>query len=82
MMFFTRLATVAAWIALVAGMFDFGLGWVVDLNRTNPNFDAARYLGSRTSGEAIDQGVLAITIGIVLGVLVEIHRSIRRKASA
>ena len=45
----------------------------------DPKLAAARYLGHRTSGEAIDQGFFYILIAITLGVLVEISMSLHKR---
>jgi hypothetical protein len=39
---------------------------------------AKRYLGSATSGEAIDHGLMVALFGIVLGILVTIGKSVTR----
>lgn len=71
------LGNIVAWLALVLGALRMALGVFV------ASFDdpatrataAARYLGSATSGEAIDQGIKVFLFGLVLGILVKIGRS-------
>ena len=38
--------------------------------------EPGRYLGSRTSGQAIDQGIYRIVAGIVIGAIAEIGNAI------
>jgi ABC-type amino acid transport system permease subunit len=78
-MFFTWVGTIAAWVALVFGALRIATGLYVAFNRNTPDFEPSRYLGSGTSGHAIDQGIMVILFAIALGTLTEISRSIRRK---
>jgi hypothetical protein len=78
---FLHLGSMVAWLALIFGTLRLGAGFFV------ASFDgaearaaaAARYLGSATSGEAIDRGLAVFVFGVVLGVLVEIGRSLKRE---
>lgn len=79
-MVFTRLGTVFAWIALVVGVARLATGLIVAFNLQVPGFDASRYLGSDTSGRAIDQGIMVLLIAVALGTLTEIGRSLRNAA--
>ena len=63
---------------LFMGITQIILGVVV-INAENPKLAAARYLGSHTSGEAIDKGFLYIFIAISLGVLTEISINLYQK---
>lgn len=72
------LGHIVAWLALVFGLLRLGVGFFV------ASFDdpmaraeaAAQYLGSSTSGEAMDQGIMVAVFGIVLGVMVKIGRAV------
>lgn len=81
-MFFTKLGTVAAWLLLIAGAIRIATGMLVAVNLDTPGFDPTRYLGSKSSGWAIDRGTLYILGAAVLGMLTEISRSVRQRASA
>jgi hypothetical protein len=78
---FLHLGSLVAWLALIFGTLRVGAGFFV------ASFDgaearaaaAARYLGSATSGEAIERGLAVLVFGVVLGVLVEIGRSVGRE---
>ncbi len=76
-MFFTRIGGIVAWLAFVGGALRMASGLLV---ARSENYEALarRYLGSKTPGEAIDQGVMVLIFGICLGVLVEISRSLQR----
>jgi hypothetical protein len=41
---------------------------------------AQRYLGSATTGEAIDQGLMLVVFGIAIGILTDISRSVMAKS--
>ena len=80
-MLFIRLGAFAAWIILIAGFMRFAMGlFVATMFDSQESMIAAtrRYLGTTSSGEAMDQGILALVIGIALGLLVEIAKSLRR----
>lgn len=75
-MFFTSVGRVLAFITVAFGGMRLVAGVVVAINGTPEA--AARYLGSATSGAAIDQGIMTIGIGIALGILTDISRSLKR----
>ncbi|MBN15511.1 MAG: hypothetical protein CMJ15_09885 [Pelagibacterium sp.] len=77
-MFFTKLGIIVARLALFLGAFRVATGLFFAFNRDATDF-AARYLGSKTSGQAIDQGLLMIAFAIVLGILAEISRQVNQK---
>lgn len=68
---------IAAWLAMVFGVLRAAVGlFVASIDDPASRAAAAsRYLGSATSGEAIDQGIKVFLFGLVLGVLVKIGRS-------
>ena len=41
---------------------------------------APRYFGSKTTGEVIDQGLIYLLIGVAVGIVAEISRSVAVKA--
>lgn len=75
------LGNVVAWLALILGVMRAGMGLFVASgdDAESRAFMAARYLGSATSGEAIDQGLKVALFGLVLGILVKIGRSLSRR---
>ena len=77
-MFYTKFAKIISVIMLFIGITQIILGFVV-INSEDPKLAAARYLGSHTSGEAIDKGFLYIFIAISLGVLAEISTNLYQK---
>lgn len=75
------IGNVVAWLALILGVMRAGLGVFVAMGddaQIRASM-AARYLGSSTSGEAINQGLMVALFGLVLGVLVNIGRSLARR---
>lgn len=71
-----RLGSIVAWAAVIVGAFRAFTGFSVASidDPESRTFWAARYFGSTSSGEAIDQGIVAVVFGVVLGVLVRIGR--------
>lgn len=79
-MFFTRLGTIVAWLALILGALRFGIGFYVgSIDESQARAIAqARYLFSTSPGTAINQGSVLIAVAIAMGILVEISRAVRR----
>ncbi|MGQ4274968.1 hypothetical protein [Terrihabitans sp. B22-R8] len=73
-MFFTSIGRVLAYILFALGAMRTGMGLYVAINGTAA--DVQRYIGSGTTGEAIDQGLMYLMAGVVLGVITEISRSV------
>ena len=75
------LGNVVAWLALIFGVMRAGMGFFVASgdDAQSRAFMTARYLGSTTSGEAIDQGLMVALFGLVLGILVKIGRSLSHR---
>ncbi len=76
-MFFTKAGRVVAWLAIILGGMRIALALVV-LQSGDPSL-VPRYLGSGTTGQAIDQGLYTLLFGIVVGVLTDISRSVARE---
>ena len=74
-MIFIKLGKLMAWTLLVLGTVRFGMSWFVRLTFTEPAELASatsRYIGPGTTGQAADQGLMWIGMGIVVGLLVHI----------
>ncbi|WP_333815807.1 hypothetical protein [Tabrizicola sp.] len=76
-----KLGGIVAWLALIMGVLRAAIGsFVASIDDPASRAAAAsRYLGSATSGEAIDQGIKVFLFGLVLGILVKIARSLSEK---
>ena len=74
------LGNMVTWLALIFGALRVGIGFfVASIDDPAARVAAAsRYLGSATSGEAIDQGIKVVLFGLVLGILVKIGRSMSK----
>ena len=76
-MSYTKSGRVVAGILLVIGISAFAIGLSVATGIiVEP--EPGRYLGSKTSGEAIDRGLYYVFIAICLGVLTEISLSVAK----
>ena len=73
-MFFTKSGRVIAWLLVILGGFRALLGFVIAFG--GDQAIAQRYLGSGSPGEAIDKGLLACLIGVGVGIMAEISRSV------
>ena len=73
-MLFTVLGRAAATLMLLFAIFRIAAGLTVAMS-DNPAALAARYLGSSTSGQAIDGGIELIFYALVLGTITEISRN-------
>lgn len=77
-MFFTKLGLVIAWLLVIVSGFRVVLALAI-ATTTGQNV-SPRYLGSSSTGEAIDQGMLCFLIGVAVGIVAEISRSVAAKA--
>lgn len=75
-MFFTRVGGIVAWVAFVLGALRMAMGLAVALSENREEL-GPYLLGNKTSGQAIDGGLMMLVFGIGLGILVEISRSVR-----
>ena len=67
-------------IALILGILRLSLGFFVAFafdTREGMIAASKRYLGTSTSGEAIDQGMYMIIVGVVIGLLTRIAKNTR-----
>lgn len=75
-MIFVKLGKLLAWTLLFAGAFKAVTALIVALAFfTDPEALAAAtsaYIGTGTTGQAVDQGLIWVTMGIVVGLLVQI----------
>lgn len=75
-MLFTVLGRAAATLIFLFGIFRIVAGVTAAMSN-DPMAAAARYLGSSTSGQAIDSGIEMIFYALVLGTLAEISRNLK-----
>lgn len=81
-MFFTRFGRIIAWLAVILGVLQIGMGFVVGFMFAASDDPAAvvaatqRYLGGTPSGESIDEGIFVIVVGVSIGILTEISRAV------
>lgn len=73
-MFFTLVGRIVAWVVFVLGLVLVLMGYSLIADPAA----AAQYLGGRSPGKVVDQGLYAIAFAVVLGVLTDISRSARR----
>jgi hypothetical protein len=72
-MFYTTIGRVVAGLALAVGVAGIALGFGVatgEIVEPKPGY----YLAGKTSGEAIDTGIMRVLFAICLGVLTDISR--------
>lgn len=77
-MIFCKIARILGIAGAVFGLMGVVLGLTVALSDT-PAADTARYLGSKSSGEAIDQGILRFVAAVVIGAVGEIGMLLARQ---
>lgn len=72
----TKLGSIIAWLLVGFGTLRAATGLYVAVNfEGEANAIAAqRYLATPNSGDAIDQGLMLVFIGVVLGLLVKIAK--------
>ena len=75
-MFFTRAARVLAWLAIIYAVVRIALAVFV-IQSGDPSL-VHRYIGSGTTGQAIDRALYVLVFGIALGVLADISRSVAK----
>jgi hypothetical protein len=82
-MFFSKSARILAILAIAFGLLRVLIGFgVANIEPTEEReFARARYIGSKSPGQAIDQGIYTILFAIALGTLAEISFSMRKTAS-
>ena len=80
-MFFIRLGSFVAWALVVLGSIRvlFGLLIAFGTSAADKAVAERNILGSSTSGEAIDQGLIALVAGVVIGLLVRITTNTNEK---
>lgn len=63
-----------AWLAVALGGLRVALGFGLAIG--GDQAAAHRYIGSGTTGDAINEGMLLLALGIALGILTDISRSV------
>lgn len=76
-MFFTRIATACAWLTFAFGCMQLPLGVGVAFGFVVEP-EPGRYLGSKTSEQAIDAAITIVLVAIALGTVAEISRKLKR----
>ena len=73
--FYTKVGSFIAAAIFILAIFQImmGLGFATSDNTPEA---IARYLGTRTTGQAIDRGIYGVILGVALGILTEISRKI------
>lgn len=74
-MFFTRVGKIVAHLIFWLGLLRVTIGFFVAFGTADMESNriaTSRYLGAGTSGEAINEGIIAILLAVALGVLCEI----------
>jgi len=74
-MFFTKIGAIIAKLALFFGLFRLVMGVVLIFDE-DPAMDLRRYFNASTTGEVIDEALVVILFAVILGIAVEISRSI------
>jgi hypothetical protein len=74
-MAFTILGRIVAVLAFAFGVLTIFMGYQLATSDL-PDEQLRLYLGNKTTGQAIDRGVLYIIFAIVLGVLTDISKSV------
>ncbi len=77
-MLFTRVGRVVAILAVILGVLRIAMGFIIAVG-LSPSADPSRYIGSRTTGEVIDQGIAVVLFGVVLGVVTCISRMLAKR---
>lgn len=79
-MFFTRVGSVLA--KLVFGLGVFAVILAIGLMLIGEDVLTRRYLGSKTIGQSLDQGMYMMLVGIALGILSEISKNVAARLSS
>lgn len=81
-MFFTWMGQLGAWLAFIVGLMRMGMAfYVISIDEKEAAaFYTARYFGTKTVGQVIDQSFVVITLAVAMGILAEISRNVRRRA--
>lgn len=77
-MIFTKLCRILAFLVVGFGLIRLGMG-VYLATTFEAGADLSPFIGRRTTGQVIDQGLYAILAGIVLGTLADISRAVQSR---
>ncbi|MDH2327510.1 hypothetical protein QCN27_11600 [Cereibacter sp. SYSU M97828] len=81
-MFFSKVGRIIAWGAVILGVIQLSMGFIVGFMLAGSEHPAAvvaatrRYLGGTPSGQTINEAIFFIVIGVSIGILTEISRAI------
>jgi hypothetical protein len=76
-LFFCKTAKIIGGIGVALGLLRCAMGVFVAFSNT-PAAASARYLGSKTSGQVIDQGIYWVAVAVVIGAIGEIGTILTR----
>lgn len=74
-MTFTKLGRIVAVLAVAFGVLRLAMAIMV-LSSEDPASAAPAFLGTKTTGQALDRGIYTIVFGILVGVLTDISVSV------
>ncbi|SPH24130.1 hypothetical protein DEA8626_03179 [Defluviimonas aquaemixtae] len=77
-MTFTKACKIVAILAVAFGLLRLGMGFGLTFGM-DEGADLSPYIGSRTTGQVINQGTYTLLVGIALGTLAEISRALQAK---
>lgn len=75
-MFFAKICRLFAYVLLVLGCLKVSLGFF-GASMENHRAFARRYLGTETTGEAIDEGLYTIVVAVGFGIAWELLKRLR-----
>lgn len=78
-MVITKIGSVIAWVLLVLGAFRVTLGFLVAFGADDNEAASRALFAAANTGEAINEGTLAIIAGVALGILAEISKSVAQR---
>lgn len=80
-MFFTRIGTIVAWLLFILAGFRAGMALYISVFVSDPReaeIWAARYLVASDPDRAFSQAMPVLGFAVVIGILAEISRAVRR----
>ncbi|MCU9847963.1 hypothetical protein OEZ60_08085 [Defluviimonas sp. WL0024] len=78
-MTFTKACRIVATLAVAFGLLRLGMGFGLAFGM-GEGADLSGYIGNKTTGQVINQGIYAVLFGVALGTLADISRALQSKA--